>query len=92
MEKEEQKHRLQELLSAARGALEEALAHAKEHDLWFEFTGLRRGPGGEMKTLNVNDEEEIAIMKSDFEEYGGGFERTRVDVLDISDAWVGSWC
>lgn len=92
---ESREHRqrvLQEMLSAARGALEEARAYAEDHDLWFEFTGLRRGPGEDLKTLDVNDPEEIATLESDFKEWGGGWPRTRTDVLDLSGEWVGSWC
>ncbi len=90
--KEEKQRKLQELLSAARGALEEALAFATEHDLWFEFTGLRRGPGEDLKTMDVNDSKEISGMEREFKEWGGSWPRTRTDVLDISEEWVGSWC
>jgi hypothetical protein len=92
MASEEHQRHLQELLAAARGALEEALEHAKEHDLWFEFTGLRRGPGQDLKTMNVNDEDEISLIKADIEEWGGEMPATQTDVLDISEEWVGSWC
>lgn len=92
MASEENQRHLQELLSAARGALEEALAYAVEHDLWFEFTGVRRGPGQNLKTMDVNNPTEIDIMEKDFKEWGGSWPRTQVDVLDISEVWVGSWC
>ena len=92
MPNEEKQKRLQEMLCAARGALEEALDYAEENDLWFDFSGLRRGPGGEYKTLNVNDEREIAEVTADHEGYGGNFDRAVVSVLDISEEWVGSWC
>lgn len=87
---ENQKH-LQELLSAARGALEEALAYAVEHGLWFEFTGIRRAPE-EDKRLNVNDHEEVERVKKDLAEWGEKFSRTRTTVLDLAEEWVGSWC
>lgn len=92
MASEENQRHLQELLSAARGALEEARAYAEEHDLWFEFTGIRRGPGLDLKTINVNDAGEIDLLEQDFKECGGSWPRTQVDVLDISEEWVGSWC
>ena len=92
MSTEESQKRLQELLSAARGALEEALAHAKEQDLWFEFAGLRRGPGGEFKTLDVNSPEEVEETRKDDEEWGGRMPKTQVDSLVLAEEWVGSWC
>lgn len=91
MGKEGHQRHLQELLSAARGALEEALTYATEHDLWFEFTGLRRGPGEELKSMNV-DVKSIEEMEQDRSEWGDDWPRTQVDVLDISEEWVGSWC
>jgi hypothetical protein len=89
--KEDAQRRLQELLSAARGALEDALAHAKEHDLWFEFTGIRRAPRDD-KRLNVNDPEEVARTLKEYEEWGEKFSKATTTVLDISEEWVGSWC
>lgn len=90
----EEKHqrKLQELLSAAHGALQEALEHAEEHDLWFEFSGMRRGPGQEFKTLDVNDPRLVEEARRDVEEWGGKIPKTQVDVLDLSEKWVGSWC
>lgn len=92
MTKEEHQRHLQELLLAARGALEEAHSYAEEHNLWFEFRGLRRGPGEDLKTMDVNDPSEISQLEKDFKEWGGSWPRTRTDVLDISEEWVGSWC
>lgn len=92
MDKEEKQHRLQEMLSAARGALEDALQFATEHDLWFEFTGIRRGPGEYDRTFDVSDRRSVAARERENEEEGGRWPRTQVDILDISEEWVGSWC
>lgn len=92
MSKGEAQRRLQELLSAARGALEEALSFAEDHDLWFEFTGLRRGPGEDLKTMDINDSKEVSEMEKEFQEWGGSWPPTDTSVLDVSEEWVGSWC
>lgn len=92
MSTEENQKKLQELLSAARGALEEALDYADEHDLWFEFAGVRRGPGGECKTLDVNNARDVEETRKDIEEYGGRMPKTEVDSLVLAAEWVGSWC
>lgn len=92
MSTEESQKRLQEMLSAARGALEEALDFAADNDLWFEFAGVRRGPGGEFKTLDVNNPRDVEETRKDVEEYGGYMPKTKVDSLVLAAEWVGSWC
>ncbi len=83
------------MLSAARGALQEALDHAERHDLWFEFTGLRRGPGESYRTSDMSNPRDIAEVRESFTEIieaGDTPPDTRVDVLDLAEEWVGSWC
>ena len=93
MDKAENQMKLQEMLSAARGALDEALSFAKQHDLCFDFSGVRRGPEYEAsdgssltnRWIDANDPK----CRED-EEY------SQLDVvvsdLDISYEWVGSHC
>lgn len=88
---EEKKRKLQEMLSAARGALEDAISYADEHDLWFEFTGVRRAPI-EDKLLDVNDPDEVRRAIEENERWGDRFSRSAVTRLDLSEEWVGSWC
>lgn len=92
MAHEETQRCLQELLAAARGALEEALGYAEEHDLWFEFAGIRRGPGNEYRTLDVNNAQDVKEVKNDLKEYGGRMPKVKVDSLVLAEEWVGSWC
>lgn len=91
MKSEESQRKLQELLSAARGALEEALEHARKYDLWFEFTGLRRVLGEDLNTMDVNDPHEVTKTISDLKEWGNEVPKTCVDILDLARKWVGSW-
>jgi hypothetical protein len=80
------------MLSAARGALEEALEFAEENDLWFSFAGVRRGPGEYAKRVDVNDQSEVTELLEEIAEDGGLPPQTVTDDLDLSEEWVGSWC
>lgn len=91
MERENKQKKLQEILSAARGALEEALEYAKENDLYFEFTGLRRGPEYDdesviySKDIDVNDPE--IFNNEDIKGLP-----VVVSKLDVNHDWLSSYC
>lgn len=81
--------KLQQLLLKAERAIADVKEHAEKHDLRFTILGIRRGfyepCVGDPRwydddRLKDYTPDEIAKLK------------TRTDVLDISDKWVGSWC
>ena len=89
MADDEKQRTLQEMLAAARGALEDALSYAEKHGLFFEFTGLRRAPDDAFHVLKVNDSKQVAEF---IEECDGMPLKPVVETLDISSEWVSSWC